>query len=177
MFQYLKHIIEFEWDAWGDLNITGPIEHAAGNAVGRYWIPASQNPFNQTRSYARYGHYDPIKTRQNYHLLVGHKAEKLVLSFNSKVDGVIISERFQPDRKITVKVRKEAIVAAGAVHTPQILQLSGIGPKDILEAAGIEVKVNLPGVGQNMQDHAQAMLKCDCELITISVIMPISCSV
>jgi len=156
-------MVEISWDAWGDLNITGPIEHAAGNAVGRYWVPASQNPFNQTRSYARYGYYDPIRKRQNYHLLVGHKAEKIVLSSKSAVEGIVISERFRPDQKTTIKVRKEAILAAGAVHTPQILQVSGIGPKNILEAAGIEVKVELPGVGQNMQDHAQAMLTCDCK--------------
>ncbi|KAF2195874.1 GMC oxidoreductase [Zopfia rhizophila CBS 207.26] len=149
------------WDAWSDLNITGPVEHATGNMLGRYWVPASQHPINQTRSYARYGYYDPIKTRTNYHLLIGYKVEKLKLSSDYKTEGIIISERFHPDQRVTVKVIKEAILAAGAVHTPHILQLSGIGPKDILEAADIEVRVDLPGVGQNMQDHPQARVACN----------------
>jgi choline dehydrogenase-like flavoprotein len=165
----LNHMIEPAWDAWGDLNVTTLKEHALGNAVGRYWVPASQNPFNQTRSYARYGYYDTIRTRPNYHLLVGHRAEKLVFSSQStakslkKVVGIIISERFSPDKKFSVKVIKETVLAAGAIHTPQILQISGIGPKNILEAAGIEVEINLSGVGQNLQDHPQASLSCKCE--------------
>ncbi|KAK0122039.1 hypothetical protein ONS95_010303 [Cadophora gregata] len=44
-------------------------------------------------------------------------------------------------------------MAAGAVHSPQILQLSGIGPKALLQRFGIKVVVDLPGVGQNFQDH------------------------
>lgn len=44
-------------------------------------------------------------------------------------------------------------MAAGAVHTPQLLQLSGIGPKKLLHTAGIKTIVDLPGVGQNLQDH------------------------
>ena len=47
----------------------------------------------------------------------------------------------------------EVILAAGAVHTPQILQLSGIGEKALLERLGLPVLIDLPGVGQNYQDH------------------------
>lgn len=53
----------------------------------------------------------------------------------------------------TTKAKKEIIMAAGAVHTPKILQCSGIGPKKVLEAAGIKSIIDLPGVGQNFQDH------------------------
>ncbi|KAH7132328.1 glucose-methanol-choline oxidoreductase [Dendryphion nanum] len=146
--------------AWGDLNITSPKEHALGDAVGRFYVPTSQNPINQTRSYARYAYYDPIKDRPNFHLLIGHKVEKLLLSDNGEIEGILFSERNNPQEKFTVKASKETILAAGAVHTPQILELSGIGPKAVLEAAGIEVKVDLPGVGQNFQDHPQPKVVC-----------------
>lgn len=48
---------------------------------------------------------------------------------------------------------KDVILAAGAVHTAQILQLSGIGPAALLEPLGIDVIADLPGVGANFQDH------------------------
>jgi len=51
---------------------------------------------------------------------------------------------------ITVKARQEIILCAGWLHTPQILQRSGIGPKNLLAQAGIDVLVDLPGVGSNL---------------------------
>jgi choline dehydrogenase-like flavoprotein len=58
-----------------------------------------------------------------------------------------------PATAMEVKVKREVIVAAGTMHTPQVLERSGIGDKKILEAAGVEVKVDLPGVGWNLQEH------------------------
>ncbi|KAF2280962.1 alcohol oxidase [Westerdykella ornata] len=152
---------KFMWDAWDDLNITGPKDHALGQAVGLFWLPASQHSKNQTRSYARYGYYDPVRERPNYHLFIGHKAEKILLSSRSAVEGVVIYDRDKPDEKSVVKAKRETILAAGGAHTPQLLQLSGIGPKAILEAAGIQTRVDLPGVGENFQDHPQAKLICN----------------
>jgi choline dehydrogenase len=56
-------------------------------------------------------------------------------------------------RKITVHATREVILAAGAFNTPQLLKLSGIGPRDELAQFGIETKVDLPGVGENLQDR------------------------
>src|SRR5262249_33065143 len=53
----------------------------------------------------------------------------------------------------TVRAEREVILAAGAVNTPQLLLLSGVGPADALRAHGISVIADLPGVGQNLQDH------------------------
>ena len=52
--------------------------------------------------------------------------------------------------------------AAGAFGSPMLLQRSGVGPRALLESAGIEVKVDLPGVGQNFQDHAATLLLYNC---------------
>lgn len=54
---------------------------------------------------------------------------------------------------ISINASREVVLAAGAAHTPQILQLSGIGPRDLLENFDIDVVVDLPGVGANFQDH------------------------
>ena len=53
----------------------------------------------------------------------------------------------------TVYATREVIVAAGALHSAQLLQLSGIGPEALLDQFNITVSLNLPGVGNNLQDH------------------------
>jgi choline dehydrogenase-like flavoprotein len=59
---------------------------------------------------------------------------------------------------VTVTAGKETILSAGALHSPQILMLSGIGPEKMLRKAGIPIKSDLPGVGQNLQDHPSGAL-------------------
>lgn len=59
--------------------------------------------------------------------------------------------------------RREVILSAGAIGSPHLLQLSGIGPADVLKAAGIGVKHELPGVGQNLQDHLEFYFQYRCK--------------
>lgn len=63
-----------------------------------------------------------------------------------------------------MKANKEVILAAGSAHTPQILQLSGVGPKRLLDSLGISTVVDLPGVGQNFQDQPTLYPSYNCEL-------------
>lgn len=56
----------------------------------------------------------------------------------------------------------EVLLSAGAIHSPQILQLSGVGPRKLLEQHGIPVIADLPGVGENLQDHLQVRLSYEC---------------
>ncbi|WP_375688825.1 GMC family oxidoreductase [Pseudooceanicola sp. LIPI14-2-Ac024] len=58
----------------------------------------------------------------------------------------------------TVRATREVILSAGAVNSPQILQLSGLGPADLLQRNGVEVVRDIPGVGRNLQDHLQLRL-------------------
>jgi choline dehydrogenase-like flavoprotein len=52
-----------------------------------------------------------------------------------------------------VTCSREVVLAAGAIFSPTILQLSGIGPEDVLRSLNVTVRVDLPGVGANLQDH------------------------
>ena len=70
-------------------------------------------------------------------------------------------------RKI-VNVSKEAILAAGAIHTPQILQLSGIGDPAMLSKLNISTVANVPGVGRNLQDHLYIPVVASCKHHTVS---------
>ncbi len=63
----------------------------------------------------------------------------------------------------TVNASKEVILSAGSVGSPQLLQLSGIGPVDVLKNAGVELQHELPGVGENLQDHLEVYFQYHCK--------------
>jgi choline dehydrogenase len=105
------------------------------------------------------GYLDPARDRDNLTILTKVLVCKLILE-NKKATGVsFIDNR---DKVFNVKSKKEVILSAGAVGTPHILMLSGIGPKDHLNSMGINLKADLPGVGQNLQDHPDFMIKYKC---------------
>jgi choline dehydrogenase-like flavoprotein len=163
------------WDAFKKIpGYRFPEEAAAGDASGIYWTPNSINPHTERRSFARTGHYDgEPERRDNFHLLPAHRVTQLLLTESSESDswiaeGVRFTPRDgdMPDMPREVRAKREVIVAAGAAHTPQVLQRSGIGPRGVLEAAGAEVKVELPGVGENFQDHPNVAMSYRCTFRT-----------
>ncbi|XP_018569547.1 glucose dehydrogenase [FAD, quinone] [Anoplophora glabripennis] len=92
----------------------------------------------------------PIKTRKNIHVaLNAHVTRILINPSNMRAFGV---EFVRNGRKQVVMARKEVVMSAGAINTPQIMMLSGIGPKRELKKHGIPVLKDLP-VGENLQDH------------------------
>ncbi|KAF6811571.1 glucose oxidase [Colletotrichum musicola] len=126
-----------------------PLDGAGGDN-GLFWYPSSIDPERYRRSYARTGHYDGI---ERFEVITRHKVSR-VLFDGTTATGVEFFSRDGDGKSSMVQARKEVIIAAGAVHTPQVLQLSGIGPATLLESAGIPVLLDVPGVGQNFQDHA-----------------------
>jgi choline dehydrogenase-like flavoprotein len=156
-----------------------PVEHADGHAVGVFWIPNSIHPTARTRSYAMLGHYENAggpHTRDNFHLLPGHRVTQIGLKETGSADrawsakSVVITPRDGelPATPLRIEVRREVVVAAGSFHTPQVLQRSGIGPRAVLEAAGVDVKVELPGVGMYLQVGSTVILRSaqdSCSLI------------
>ena len=72
----------------------------------------------------------------------------------------------------TAHARREVVIAGGAFHSPQLLQLSGVGPAKLLERYGVPVVADLPGVGANLQDHLQVRTLCRCtQPITVNDIL------
>lgn len=79
------------------------------------------------------------------------------------VAGAAESVTYEKDGKLrTVHAAKEIVVSAGAVGSPQLLQLSGIGPAELLQSRGIDVVANLPGVGENFHDHLRVRMMYRC---------------
>ncbi|MEM6496545.1 MAG: choline dehydrogenase [Pseudomonadota bacterium] len=93
----------------------------------------------------------PVLSRENLELISDAAVERLVME-GKRVTAVTFQQGGQTK---TVRVRREIILSAGAIGSPQILQSSGIGPGAVLSDAGIEVQHELPGVGENLQDHLQ----------------------
>jgi choline dehydrogenase-like flavoprotein len=156
------------WQGMNELGVPFQSEGGTnGNAVGSYWAPESANPSNYTRSYAKTAHYDPVSYRTNYDLLVLHYVSGIVFD-GTTATGVKIVSR-EDGSEVTVSASMEVILAAGAVHTPQILMLSGVGPSAELQSLDIDVVVDLPGVGMNFQDHPAMYLVYECKFTTLSL--------
>ncbi|KAH1018844.1 hypothetical protein HUJ05_006535 [Dendroctonus ponderosae] len=93
----------------------------------------------------------PIRLRQNFHLsLWSHVTKILIDPTSRRAYGV---EFIKNGQKRTVLAKKEVILSAGAINSPQLLMLSGIGPIEHLQQHGIQVIHDSPGVGKNLQDH------------------------
>lgn len=93
----------------------------------------------------------PAKTRPNFHVIKYAHVTKILLDSSKKVTGFEFI--YKNEHKFVAKAKKEYILSAGAISTPQLLMLSGIGPKKHLEQFGIPVKHDMKGVGKNLQDH------------------------
>jgi choline dehydrogenase len=94
-------------------------------------------------------------TRRNLTVISGAHVERLRLSDDgARVLGVEVRDAGGGEARF-VAAHREVVLAAGAVGSPQILELSGIGRADVLGRAGVELRRELPGVGENLQDHLQ----------------------
>lgn len=144
-------------DAFTELDVPFVEEHARGNAVGHFWFPSSINAETASRSSSLYNYYDGAANRTNLHLVPMHQVTEITFDDNLAATGVKALNR-EENRTLSFTASKEVVLAAGAVFTPQILQLSGIGPKDVLDAAGVDTKLAFPAVGSNFQDHPVAFL-------------------
>jgi choline dehydrogenase-like flavoprotein len=129
---------------------------------GVFWYPTFMDPELVERSYARTGHHDQAAERTNYHLVTKSKVNKVLLDGTTATGVAFVPVGSSSAAETVVRAKKEVIVAAGGIHSPQVLQLSGIGPRKLLTSANITTVVDLPGVGQNFQDHAmiQATFMC-----------------
>ena len=113
---------------------------------------------NGRRCSAAVAHLRPSLSRPNLTLLTRAMVQRLVIDGN-RASGVVFT---QGGATRTVEAEKEIILSGGAINSPQTLMLSGIGPADHLRDHGIRVRCDLPGVGQNLQDHASVAITVSC---------------
>jgi choline dehydrogenase-like flavoprotein len=145
--------------SWGDPNDWRLVRQK--NVTGSRYLPLT------TRNHARMGTRERLREiaeRRNLKLELNALATKVLLAENNRAIGVeylkgekLYRASFNPSDEPgylhRVYASKEVILAGGAFNTPQLLMLSGIGPREILERYGIKVLVDLAGVGKNLQDR------------------------
>lgn len=90
-------------------------------------------------------------------VLTGLRAVRVLLSDDEipTSQGIRVRDQDGVERDI---LARELVLSCGAIDTPRLLQLSGIGPREVLDAAGVPVVVDLPGVGENLQDHVEGLV-------------------
>lgn len=112
---------------------------------------------DNTRSSSSVSYLHPIRERENLDILTGVWVTRVL--FDGTTATGVEYRRDSFNRRATISANREVILSAGAINTPQLLMLSGIGPADHLGEVGIEVRVDAPGVGSNLQDHPEAVIQ------------------
>ncbi|CAE6474212.1 unnamed protein product [Rhizoctonia solani] len=118
--------------------------------------PSTLNAHNFTRSNSMAGYINPVGPRSNLVILTGMQATSLVWGDKGSSGAVATGVNFAASagaQSYTVKANKEVILCGGTIGSAQLLQLSGVGPKSLMTSLKIDSVIDLPGVGQNLQDH------------------------
>jgi len=133
------------------------------NGFGAYQV--TQNKGQRCSAAAAY--LKPIKDRSNLTILTRANVQKILIK-NGKAIGVSVRH----NRTVqNIKASQEVILCGGAINSPQLLMLSGVGPADHLNEHGIKVQHHSPGVGENLQDHLDICTLYECtEKITYDTI-------
>ncbi|WP_417260288.1 GMC family oxidoreductase [Celeribacter sp.] len=145
-------------DAFADAAVQTGIDKVddfnSGDNAGVGYFDVNQRVgwrWNTSKAFLR-----PAKQRPNLTIWTQAQAERLTFDAaqgnTPKCNGAIVNVK---GRSVSVSARKEVILSAGAINSPQILQLSGIGAADLLKSHGIDVVLDAPAVGRNLQDHLQ----------------------
>lgn len=141
-------------DAAVDTGIQKTDDFNSGDNAGVGYFDVNQRSgwrWNTSKAFLR-----PAKSRKNLTIWTEAQVEKLTLKTGA--DGALRcvgAKVHRGGKPVSVTARKEVVLSAGAVNSPQILQLSGIGPAALLKEHGIDVVMDQPFVGENLQDHLQ----------------------
>ncbi|PZO79325.1 MAG: alanine-phosphoribitol ligase [Mesorhizobium amorphae] len=110
---------------------------------------------DRRRSSAAMAYIKPIQDRKNLSVRLGAPVRTVDLEGRRAVGVTLMSGE-------TIRAGREVIVSSGAIGSPKLLLQSGIGPADHLKSVGVSVRHDLPGVGENMQDHLDLFVICEC---------------
>ena len=139
-------------NACAEIGIPKVVDFNTGDNAGSSYFQVNQRSgwrWNTAKAFLR-----PTRGRPNLRILTDAQATRITVG-EGRATGLELTVDGAPAR---VRVDGELVLAAGAVGSPQLLQLSGIGPGAVCQAAGVQTVLDAPGVGRDLQDHLQ--LRC-----------------
>ncbi|KAK2791981.1 hypothetical protein FQN51_001954 [Onygenales sp. PD_10] len=144
-------------------------ESLNGSLTGAMFQPSNIRNSDSTRSYSAHNPGYPSVAGPNLVIKTGARVKKI--NFTKKEKDIVANGVTLTDG-CTIEARKEVILSAGTIQSPGLLELSGIGQKAVLDAAGIEQLLDLPGVGENLQDHVriQSSYKLKDEFVSFDIL-------
>ncbi|KAJ9611690.1 hypothetical protein H2200_004874 [Cladophialophora chaetospira] len=132
-------------------NETSDFNHGELNGLTQYVTQTIAPDMTRSSSEASYLEWALASNRQNLLVYPRTLAKRILFDANMTATGVSVTSSY--GLPFTISASKEVIISGGAIHTPQLLMVSGIGPADTLNNLSIPVVVDAPGVGQNLWDH------------------------
>ena len=120
------------------------------------------NPNTSTRWSAASAYLRPARSRPNLSVVTGTLTDKVILE-GTTAKGIQVSN-YKKAGETEIIYGNEIILSSGAINSPQLLQLSGIGNAEHLKRVGIDPKIDLKGVGENLQDHLDVSVQQECKL-------------
>jgi choline dehydrogenase len=121
-----------------------------GELDGYFYNPSTVNPDTKERSSSQTSFLDHAMQTTSIKVYTHALARQILFTEDKAANGVLVQSGY---KNYTLTAKKEVILSAGAFQSPQMLMISGVGPKATLEQYGIPVIMDLPGVGQNLQDQ------------------------
>lgn len=155
------HVSHAHWAtpfaSWGQLalrqiGISDIPDFSSGELLGSQYVPATLRPDDQTRSTseASYLQQSLADDESRLEVFIYTMAKKILFNANKTATGVLVETAGTP---YTLNATREVILSAGALQSPQLLMVSGVGPKSTLQQYNIPLIADRPGVGSNMWDH------------------------
>ncbi|MFN0024503.1 MAG: GMC family oxidoreductase [Parvularculaceae bacterium] len=145
--RYKNPLSDIFLEAAAELQLPANADFNGARQEGMGYYQVTQKDGRRCSAADAYLH--PARSRTNLAVIPDARCEKVLIE-----NGRAIGVRYRHGREArTVRARREVIVSAGTFQSPQILMLSGIGPAAHLKKFGVEVAVDAPGVGKNLQDH------------------------
>jgi choline dehydrogenase len=135
-------------EAGGELGYPTHHDYNGADQTGFAYFELTQK--HGRRCSAKNAFIDPIRARRKHLVIETRAFAKKILIENGRAVGVVFTQNGQ---ERTIRAKREIVLAAGAVQSPQLLELSGIGQGARLQSLGIDVTRDLRGVGENLQDH------------------------
>ena len=147
---YTHPLCEAFMDGAGEIGIPRNADYNGAVQEGISYVQRSTYKGRRVSTATAFLH--PAKRRPNLTVFTRAHATRIVLD-GKRAIGVEYAKGGRDGERVTLRAHREVICAGGAINSPQLLHVSGIGPAELLQSLNIEVRHDLAGVGENLRDH------------------------